>query len=86
VLRAIGGEPNHFAAATVFCIIAVFCLLMGLKSWSYLRTQPVPSRVHVAVGAGLTCLVGGIGGAWLVIALSIPYLMLLWAIGVLWKA
>jgi hypothetical protein len=72
-------QPGYLFAACILGVIAIFCAFMAVKSRTFLRMSPVPSRTQIAIGGGASVFVGGLGGTWFVLALLVPYLLLVWA-------
>jgi hypothetical protein len=80
VLNLFDDQPTHLFVSCVSGAVAAFAAYMGVKSRTYLRMSPVPSRTQIAVGAAATMLVGGLAGSLFVIALLVPYSLLVWAV------
>ena len=80
IVSLLNDEPPHVLAALLLAVAAAFCAYMATRARALLRTSPAPSRMRVAVWAGASLLIGGLGGVWLVVGLFIPYLLLTWAV------
>jgi hypothetical protein len=80
LLNLFDDDRTHLFVAAVLGIAAAFCGYMGVKSRTFLRMAPVPSRSEIAGGIALSMLIGALAGHVLVIVLLVPYALLLWAV------
>jgi hypothetical protein len=80
VINIFDDDSTHLYVAAVLAIAAAFCGFMSVKSRTYLRMAPVPSKVQIAIGIAVSMIIGAMAGPILVVVLLIPYVLLSWAI------
>src|SRR5476651_2476743 len=71
---------DRIGSAVSLVLLTIMCLVMGAKALSFSRKPPSSFPAFVGWGSGATLFLGSLGGAWTMVALVIPFLLLTWAI------